>query len=405
MVEVGGSKNDSVAIMAGALLVPGKTVLHNVPHIRDVFTLMEIFRHLGVKTDFRPDGALEIDATRLTTSEAPHDLVRKMRASFNVLGVLLSRFGHASVAMPGGCDIGARPVNFHVKGLEQLGCRLHLEHGIYTGEVRRFRGANIVLEFPSAGATQHLMIAACRASGKTIIENAAAEPEIIDLADFLNACGAHIYGAGTASICIEGVEELHPTEFTVIPDRLQAGTFALAAAITGGDITIRNAVQDHCRPVLAKMRDCNIEVTSVEEGYRVRRVGKIGATDIKTMPHPGFPTDMQQPFAALLTLADGVSMITETVYESRFRYTTELARMGADIRVEDRTAVIHGVDRLTGAPVTCTDLRGGAAVVVAGLAAEGQTEISGLEHLDRGYEGIVPKLQSLGANVTRTPIH
>ena len=402
---MGGSKNDSVAIMAGALLVPGKTVLHNVPHIRDVFTLMEIFRHLGAKTDFRKDGALEIDATNLTTSEAPHELVRQMRASFNVLGALLSRFGHASVAMPGGCDIGARPVNFHVKGLEQLGCRLTLEHGIYTGEVRRFRGANIVLEFPSAGATQHLMIAASRATGRTVIENCAAEPEIVDLAAFLIACGAKISGAGTAKIIVDGVEELHPAEFTVIPDRLQAGTFALAAAITGGDIVICNAVIDHCRPSLSKMTDAGIEVTPVEEGYRVRRVGKIYPTDIKTMPHPGFPTDMQQPFAALLALADGVSMITETVYESRFRYTTELARMGADIRVEDRTAVIHGVDRLTGAPVTCTDLRGGAAVIVAGLAAEGQTEISGLEHLDRGYEGIVPKLQSLGANVTRTLVN
>ena len=403
-VEVGGSKNDTVAIMAAALLVPGKTVLRNVPHIRDVFTLTDIFRRLGAKTDFRPDGALEIDASQLSTSETPHDLVRKMRASFNVLGVLLARFGHASVAMPGGCDIGARPVNFHIKGLEQLGARLNLEHGIYTGEVRRFRGANIVLEFPSAGATQHLMTAACLASGRTIIENCAAEPEIVDLAAFLNACGAKITGAGTARITIEGVEELHPTDFTVIPDRLQAGTFAVAAAITGGDIIIRNAVADHCRPVLAKMAEAGVEITSTEEGYRVRRVGKIHAVDIKTMPHPGFPTDMQQPFAALLALADGVSMITETVYESRFRYTTELARMGADIRVEDRTAVIHGVDRLTGAPVTCTDLRGGAAVVVAGLAAEGETEITGLEHLDRGYEGIVPKLQGLGANVTRTPL-
>ena len=404
IVEVGGSKNDTVAIMAGALLVAGKTVLHNVPRIRDVYTLMEIFRRMGAPTEFRADGALEIDATHLSTSETPHDLVRQMRASFNVLGALLSRFGHASVAMPGGCDIGARPVNFHIKGLEQLGCRLQLEHGVYTGEVRRFRGANISLEFPSAGATQHLMVAASRARGKTVITNCAAEPEIVDMAAFLNACGAKIEGAGTQRITIEGVEELHPTEFTVIPDRLQAGTFALAAAITGGDIVIKNALADHCRPVLSKLEETGAEVTPIDAGYRVRRVGKIHPTDIKTMPHPGFPTDMQQPFAALLSLADGVSMITETVYESRFRYTTELARMGADIRVEDRSAVIRGVERLTGAPVTCTDLRGGAAVVVAGLAAEGETEIDGLEHLDRGYEGIVPRLQSLGAQVFRTTV-
>jgi UDP-N-acetylglucosamine 1-carboxyvinyltransferase len=400
-VEVGGSKNDSIAIMAGALLVPGKTTLRNVPRIRDVYTLIEILRRIGVPAVFHEDGALEIDATQPTTSETPHDLVRQMRASFNVLGALLTRFGRASVAMPGGCDIGARPVNFHVKGLEQLGCRLHLEHGIYTGAVRRFTGANISLEFPSAGATQHLMIAACQARGRTMITNCAAEPEIVNLGAFLNSCGARISGAGTPTITIEGVEELHPTDFTILPDRLQAGTYALAAAITGGDVVIKNAVLEHCRPVLAKMAEAGVEVTRVDAGYRVRRAGKIYPTDIRTMPHPGFPTDMQQPFAALLSLADGVSMITETVYESRFRYTTELVRMGADIRVEDRTAVIHGVNRLMGAPVTCTDLRGGAAVLVAGLAAEGETTIDGLEHLDRGYEGIVPKLRSLGAHITR----
>jgi len=401
-VAIGGSKNDSVAIMAGALLVPGKTVLHRVPRIRDVFTLLEIFGHLGVVSRFRDDDALEIDATHLTTSETPHDLVRQMRASFNVLGALLSRFGHASVAMPGGCDIGARPVNFHVKGLEQLGCKLRLEHGIYTGKVKRFVGANLYLEFPSAGATQHLMIAACRARGRTIIGNCAAEPEIVNLADFLNACGARIQGAGTTTITIDGVEELHPTEFSVIPDRLQAGTYALAAAITGGDVVIQNAVMDHCRPVISKLTEVGVEVTPTPDGFRVRRVGTIYPTDIKTMPHPGFPTDMQQPFAALLTLADGVSVITETVYESRFRYTTELVRMGANIHVEGRNAIITGVERLTGAPVTCTDLRGGAALVVAGLAAEGETEIAGLEHLDRGYEDIVPKLRALGAHVTRS---
>jgi len=402
VVEVGGSKNDSVAIMAGALLVPGKTILHNVPRIRDVETLLEIFRHLGVASRFRKDGALEIDATDLSTTETPHDLVRQMRASFNVLGALLARFGHAEVAMPGGCDIGARPVNFHVKGLQQLGCRLRLEHGIYVGEVKRFIGANLSLEFPSAGATQHLMIAASRARGRTVIENCAVEPEIVNLADFLNACGARIHGAGTPKITIDGVEELHPTEFAIIPDRLQAGTYAVAAAITGGDVRIRGAFADHSRPVLAKLQETGVEVETTEDGIWVRRaIPRVHPIDIKTMPHPGFPTDMQQPFAALLTLADGVSMITETVYESRFRYTTELAKLGANIRVEGRTAKITGVERLTGAPVTCTDLRGGAAVVVAALAAEGETEISGLEHLDRGYENLVPQLRGLGADIVR----
>ena len=401
-VQIGGSKNDTVAIMAAALLVPGKTVLHNVPRISDVHTLNEILRRLGATAEFREDGALEIDATHLRTAEAPQELVRQMRASFNVLGALLSRFGYASVAMPGGCDIGSRPVNFHIRGLEQLGCSLNLEHGVYTGEVKRFKGANINLEFPSAGATQHLMIAASRASGRTIITNCAAEPEVVDLANFLIACGAKIEGAGSTRIVIDGVDELHPAEFSVIPDRMQAGTFAIAAAITGGDVLIKNAVIEHLRPVFAKMEEAGVTITQDAAGCRIQRKGRISAVDIKTMPHPGFPTDMQQPFVAMLCMADGVSTVTETVYESRFRYTTELVRMGADIRVEDRTAIVRGAERLTGAPVTCTDLRGGAAVVVAGLAAEGETEIDNLHHLDRGYEGIVDHLQALGADVTRT---
>ena len=401
-VAVGGSKNDTLAILAGTLLVPGKTVLHNVPLLSDVYTLMEIFSHLGAKCGFRPDGALEIDATHLTTSEAPNHLVQKMRASFNVLGALLVRFGHARVAMPGGCDIGARPVNYHIRGLEELGCRLHLEHGIYEGTVKRFEGANISLEFPSAGATQHLMMAACRAKGRTVIENCAAEPEIVSLAAFLNACGAKIRGAGTGVITIEGVEELHPIEYSVIPDRLQAGTYALAAAITGGDVMITNCMPEHCRLILAKLNDAGVEVATTVDTMHIRRTGKILPTDIKTMPHPGFPTDMQQPFVSLLSLGDGCSVVTETVYENRFRYTTELEKMGANILVEGRTAIVRGVERLTGAAVSCTDLRAGAAVVVAGLAAEGETIIDNLHHLDRGYEDIVPKLRSLGARISRS---
>ncbi|MCW3099749.1 MAG: UDP-N-acetylglucosamine 1-carboxyvinyltransferase [Chthonomonadaceae bacterium] len=401
-VAVGGSKNDTLAILAGTLLVPGKTVLHNVPLLSDVYTLMEIFSHLGAKCGFRKDGALEIDATNLTTSATPHDLVQKMRASFNVLGALLVRFGHASVAMPGGCDIGARPVNYHVRGLEELGCKLHLEHGIYEGEVKRFKGANISLEFPSAGATQHLMMAACRAKGQTVIDNCAAEPEIVSLAAFLNACGAKISGAGTAVITIEGVDELYPTEYSVIPDRMQAGTYALAAAITGGDVMITNCMPEHSRLVIAKLTDAGIDVVTTEHTMHVRRIGKILPTDIKTMPHPGFPTDMQQPFVSLLSLGDGCSVVTETVYENRFRYTTELEKMGANILVEGRSAIIRGVERLTGAAVSCTDLRAGAAVLVAGLAAEGETVIDNLHHLDRGYEDIVPKLRSLGARISRS---
>jgi len=388
--------------MAGALLVPGKTILRNVPQIRDVKTLIEIFSRLGAVSTFHDDGSLEIDATNLTTHVAPNALVSKMRASFYVLGALLSRFGQAEVAMPGGCDIGARPVNFHVRGLEQLGCRLDLAHGIYYGSVRRLVGAPLYLEFPSAGATQHLLIAASRACGTTVIENCATEPEIVSLAEFLNGCGARIQGAGTPTITIEGVEVLHPSTYSVIPDRLQAGTYAVAAAITSGDVLIEGAVADHSRPLLSKLGEAGVEVQNTSRGLRVRRAGKIVPTDIKTMPHPGFPTDMQQPFAALMCLADGVSMITETLYESRFRYTTELERMGADIRVDGRTAKITGVDKLSGAKVTCTDLRAGAAMVCAALAAEGETEIDGLTHLDRGYENIVPNLRGLGADIVRT---
>ncbi len=401
-VTVGGSKNDTVAIMAGALLVPGKTVLRNVPRIRDVYTLIEIFSRLGAVCAFLDDGSLEIDATNLTTSVAPNELVSKMRASFYVLGALLSRFGKACVAMPGGCDIGARPVNFHVRGLEQLGCHLRLEHGIYYGFVRRrMVGSTLYLEFPSAGATQHLLIAASRACGRTVIENCATEPEIVSLADFLNGCGAQIQGAGTPTIEIEGVDALHESDYSVIPDRLQAGTYAVAAAITAGDVLIEGAIADHSRPLLSKLAEAGVEVQSTSRGLRVRRVGKICPTDIKTMPHPGFPTDMQQPFAALMCLADGVSMITETLYESRFRYTTELERMGADIRVDGRTAKITGVEKFSGARVTCTDLRAGAAMICAALAADGETEIDGLTHLDRGYENIVPNLQGLGAEIVR----
>jgi UDP-N-acetylglucosamine 1-carboxyvinyltransferase len=400
-VTVGGSKNDAIAIMAGTMLIPGKTILHNVPHISDVYTLMEIFRRLGATCAFRDDDSLEIDATHLSTSETPHDLVRQMRASFNVLGALLARFGHASVAMPGGCDIGTRPVNFHVKGLEMLGAKLHLEHGIYHGTAKNLRGANIYLEFPSAGSTQHLMIAASRARGRTVIENCAAEPEVAHMAEFLNACGANITGMGTPTVIIDGVDELHGCEFSILPDRQQAGTYAIAAAITGGDVVVKRAVGEHLRPVLSKLSEAGVEVTREPDGLRVRRMGKLYPVDIKTMPHPGFPTDMQQPFTAMLTLASGVSAVTETVYESRFRFATELERMGADIRVEGQTAVIHGVGRLTGAPVKCMDLRAGAAVVLAGLAAEGETAITNLHHLDRGYENIVPNLQALGANVRR----
>lgn len=404
-IEVGGSKNDALAILVGAILVPGITVLHNVPTNSDVLTLLGIFEQIGVHYRFLTPTTLELDACNLTHSATPQERVRQMRASFNLLGALMVRFGHAEVAMPGGCNIGARPVDFHIKGLEQLGASLHLEHGIYYGKVDRFLGTDINLEFPSAGTTQHLMIAACCALGRTTISNCAAEPEVVNLADFLNVCGAKIQGAGTPTITIDGVKELHPAEFSIIPDRMQVGTYAIAAAITGGDVFVRGAVYEHCRPLFAKLLDAGIQLDEDTAGVRVRRSARsIQPTDVMTMPHPGFPTDMQPLMGTLLALGDGVSVVTETIYENRFRYTMELAQMGATIRITGRNAIITGVPKLSGAPVTCPDLRGGAALVVAGLAAEGTTHISDIHHIDRGYEGIVEKLRGVGADIERHPV-
>lgn len=400
-VQIGGSKNATLAIMAGAVLAQGRVTLHNIPRIGDTHTMVDLLNGLGAPTRFVDRTVVTIDATDIHCLEAPYELVRKMRASFCVLGPLLARFGFARVPVPGGCDIGTRPVNFHIDGLKRLGANLHVEHGIYTAEARKLHGASIYLDFQSAGATQHLMTAACLAEGTTVIENCATEPEVVDLANFLNALGARIEGAGTTTVTVRGVERLHGGEYTVIPDRLEAGTFAVAAAITGGDIRIENAVLDHVKPVMAKLSEAGVVVKEESAGLRVRRRGPIRAINIQTMPHPGFPTDMQQPTAALLSLAAGTSVITENVYESRFRYVNELSRMGANITVAGRTAVIEGVERLTGAPVTATDLRAGAALICAGMAAEGETEITGVEHIDRGYENIVGKLQGLGAEIAR----
>ncbi len=400
-VQLSGSKNAALAIMAGALLAPGKTILHNVPRISDMNTMIAMLNSLGVPSKFVGTHTVTIDATNIRTCEAPYELVRKMRASFSVLGPIVARCGEARVPVPGGCDIGARPVNFHIDGLRRLGARIDVEHGLYAANAQRLQGTNIYLDFQSAGATQHLMTAAGLAVGTTTIENAATEPEIVDLANFLKAMGVKIEGAGTPTIIINGVEELTPIEYTIIPDRMEAGTFAIAAGITRGDIFIRGAVEEHMKPVITKLGEAGVQHSVESDGIRFRRSGRIRPVTIKTMPHPSFPTDLQQPFAAMLCVADGTSTITENVYESRFRYINELNRMGADIHVEGRTAVINGVPRLTGAPVTATDLRAGAALIIGGLVAEGETEISGVDHIDRGYEDIAGKLAGLGALIRR----
>lgn len=402
-VRSSGSKNSTLAVMAGALLGTGKTVLRNVPQIGDVHTMMEMLGALGVGCRVISPGTVEIDATQITATEAPYELVKKMRASFCVLGPVLARKGYAKVAVPGGCDIGARPIDFHVKGIQALGALVNMDHGFVEAECGRLHGAQVYLNFPSAGATQHVMTTACLAEGVTTIHNAAMEPEIVVLASLLRRMGARIDGDGTTTVRVEGVRELHGAEFDVVPDRMESGTFAVAAAITRGDVTIENVIREHIEPFVLKLREAGAVVDFNHSTMRVRCDSRPMATDVMTMPHPGFPTDLQQPFTALLSLADGTSVITENVYERRFKYVNELVRMGADIKQEGRTAIVAGVPKLTGAQVTASDLRGGAALLCAALAAEGCSEISGSEHVERGYENIVCKLQALGADVSAQP--
>jgi UDP-N-acetylglucosamine 1-carboxyvinyltransferase len=403
-IHLSGSKNATLAILAATLLAErGPTTLFNVPRISDVVTMLEMLQHLGVDVNSTAD-AVTLDASTLTSYEAPYELIKKMRASFSVLGPILARFGQARVALPGGCDIGARPVDYHLKGLERMGARITVEHGfVHAIAPHGLRGVEISLDFPSVGATTHLMTAAALADGVTTISNAAEEPDVIACANLLNAMGAKVRGAGSKEILVEGVKSLHGAEYTVDPDRIEAGTFAVAAAITGGDLYLRGAVEDHTRPVMRKLAEAGVEVHFDDDGARVHlpRGRKLQGVKINASPHPGFPTDMQPPLAALLTLAEGTSVITETVYERRFKYIDEMARMGADIKVEDKSAIIVGVPRLTGAPVAGSDLRATAALILAGLAAEGQTEVSGTIYLDRGYEDFVGKLAGVGADIRR----
>ncbi len=407
-IRVSGSKNSSLAILPACLLVRGKTILRNVPDIRDIRTMTEVLCHTGARVRFLGEDAIEVDATEFSRATAPEELVRRMRASFYVVGPMLARLGSARVAQPGGCDIGARPVDFHIKGLQTLGAEVRTEGGIVIARTDGLRGAHIYLDFPSAGATTHLMTAAVLGIGVTTIENAASEPEVADVAYFLNHVGARISGVGTSTITIHGVSELRTgTEYSIIPDRMEAGTFACAAAITRGDVVLENVVVNHLSPVLAKLSEMGVHC--VPSGGDPDRPGQLRVSapertrsvDVMALPHPGFPTDMQQPLVALLAVSEGAAMVTDRVFESRFRYVTELDRMGADIQVEGRTAVVRGVERLTGANVAATDLRAGAALIVAALGAHGESIITGVEHIDRGYTHLVGKLQGAGAHINR----
>ncbi|MBO1624013.1 UDP-N-acetylglucosamine 1-carboxyvinyltransferase [Bacillus cereus] len=401
-VRVEGAKNAVLPIIAAALLASdGKNVLSEVPVLSDVYTINEVLRHLNAEVVFE-NNQVTIDASKELNIEAPFEYVRKMRASVQVMGPLLARNGRARIALPGGCAIGSRPIDQHLKGFEAMGAKVKVGNGFVEAYVDgQLEGAKIYLDFPSVGATENIMSAATLAKGTTILENAAKEPEIVDLANFLNAMGAKVRGAGTGTIRIEGVDKLYGAHHSIIPDRIEAGTFMVAAAITGGDILIENAVPEHLRSVTAKMEEMGVKVIEENEGVRVIGPDKLKAVDIKTMPHPGFPTDMQSQMMALLLHADGTSMITETVFENRFMHVEEFRRMNADIKIEGRSVIMNGPNNLQGAEVSATDLRAAAALILAGLVSEGYTRVTELKHLDRGYVNFHKKLAALGATIER----
>lgn len=404
-VKLSGAKNAVLPIIAASILAEeGTCVIHDVPALDDVHTICELLKTLGNTITYDKE-TLTINATTLTGVEASYELVRKMRASFLVMGPLLAREGRARVALPGGCAIGTRPIDQHLKGFEAMGAKIEIGQGFIEAKADgRLKGAKIYLDIASVGATENIMMAASLAEGITIIENAAEEPEIVDLANFLNGMGAKIRGAGTGSIRIEGVQKLKGCTHCVIPDRIEAGTFMVAAAITGGDIFVEGAICDHVKSITAKLREMGVEIDEHENGIRVRRTGPLKAVDVKTLPYPGFPTDMQSQMMALLLASEGTSIVTETVFENRFMHVEEFRRMSANIKIEGRSAIVEGGVKLTGSKVCATDLRAGASLVLAGLIAEGVTEVGGLHHLDRGYVNFTEKLRMLGAQVERVSI-
>jgi len=401
-VRISGAKNATLPILAGALLADGPVIIGNVPHLQDVTTMIELLGRMGASVTVDERMRIEVDPRTTRETFAPYDLVKTMRAAILVLGPLVARYGSADVSLPGGCAIGARPVNIHVAGLQAMGAEVHIENGYIKARAGRLKGARIVLETVTVTGTENLMMAAALADGRTILENAAREPEIVDLALFLNAMGARVSGHGTDTIVIDGVESLHGASYDVLPDRIEAGTYLVAGAITGGRVRARGARAEHLDAVLAKLEEAGATVTRGESFVEVDMRGRRPrAVDIRTAPHPGFPTDMQAQFAALNTVAEGVGTIVETIFENRFMHMLEMRRMGAEIRLEGNTAIIKGVARLTAAPVMATDLRASASLVLAGLVAEGTTEIERIYHIDRGYECIEEKLQGLGAQIRR----
>jgi len=401
-VKVEGAKNAVLPVIAATLLASdGKSIIKSVPTLSDVYTINEVLRFLNADVSFA-NNEVTVDASKELSVEAPFEYVRKMRASVLVMGSLLARNGHARVALPGGCAIGSRPIDQHLKGFEAMGAKVQVGNGFIEASVEdRLQGAKIYLDFPSVGATENIMMAATLAKGTTIIENVAKEPEIVDLANFLNAMGAKVKGAGTGTLHIEGVDKLYGAEHTIIPDRIEAGTFLVAAAITGGNVLVQGAVPEHLSSLIAKMEEMGVVFKEEVDGLRVISAENLKAVDIKTMPHPGFPTDMQSQMMALLLRAQGTSMITETVFENRFMHVEEFRRMNGDVKIEGRSVIMNGPTNLQGAEVAATDLRAAAALILSGLVAEGITRVTELKHLDRGYVNFHQKLAAIGADIER----
>ncbi len=400
-VEISGAKNSAVALIVAALLVDDVCIIENVPAVSDTYVLIDIINQLGGKAEFVDKGVLRIDGRQLDCFEAPYEMVSKIRASSYLMGALLGRFKQARVAMPGGCDFGVRPIDLHLKGFVALGAEYSVDRGLVDIRADRLLGDGIYMDQVSVGATINVMLAATMAEGLTIIENAAKEPHIVDVANFLNCMGANIKGAGTDVIKIKGVEKLHGGTYTVIPDQIEAGTFMIAAAATGGDVIIKNVIPKHLDSISAKLSEMGVEIEEYDESVRVRCDRPLKKVNVKTMPYPGFPTDLQPQMLTLLTRAEGTSIVTENVWDNRYKYVEELRRMGASVSVDGRIAVVEGGERLAGSPVSSTDLRAGAALVIAGLMADGVTEVYNLQYIDRGYENFEQKLRAIGAQITR----
>ena len=403
-IRISGAKNATLPMLAAALLADGPVTIGNVPHLHDVTTMIELLARMGVTVTVDEKMRIEVDPSTIKECFAPYELVKTMRASILVLGPLVARYGRADVSLPGGCAIGARPVNIHVAGLQAMGVDIHIEGGYIRARAGRLHGARLVLDTVTVTGTENLMMAATLADGQTVIENAAREPEVIDVANFLIAMGARIVGAGTDKIVINGVKSLHGTHYDVLPDRIEAGTYLVAAAITGGHIRVKNTRPEHLDAVLAKLAEAGAKIDTGPDWVELDMGGRRPrAVDVRTAPYPAFPTDMQAQFAALDTVANGVGTVVETIFENRFMHMLEMRRMGAEIRLEGNTAIIHGVNELTAAPVMATDLRASASLVLAGLVAKGRTDIERIYHIDRGYEAIEEKLAQLGAQIRRVP--